>query len=231
MTNLKDSKAIFLLKREWDIYKKNNSITQSEVSKKLGWSSSFFGSILRGSSPLGVENQIKIANLFGIDVLTLNPNCPTPHYISIPLHRTTSGKPAPANCKLTPLYDPHRVYIWSDEAVLVTAGDGYDRKHNHFPDGIFSVNKQVVANAVVAIVPVGVTLVCTKTDYPASIDPKFQNDDLPSWVVFQEGKAVKIVVSRKKPTLRIGRQVIAESSSDFADGKKEVLRLLGYLVL
>ena len=78
MTEKKDSIAISLLKQEWDIYSKNHKVTQAQASKKLGWSSSFFGSLLRGTSSVGVENQIKIANLFGIDPHKLNPETNVP---------------------------------------------------------------------------------------------------------------------------------------------------------
>jgi transcriptional regulator with XRE-family HTH domain len=214
MTEKKDSIAISLLKQEWDIYSKNHKVTQAQASKKLGWSSSFFGSLLRGTSSVGVENQIKIANLFGIDPHKLNPETNGPLFLSLPIYRTTSGKPPPADSKLFPVFDPDRVCIWSDEVVLVMAGGGYDREE--WPP---STEKDTV----VGMVPKGVTLLCTKIDYPANLDPGFPSDDLPTWLILEEGKSAKIYISRQKPKTRAGGTMVGNVRTL----KKEVLRMQG----
>ena len=214
MTEKKDSIAISLLKQEWDIYSKNHKVTQAQASKKLGWSSSFFGSLLRGTSSVGVENQIKIANLFGIDPHKLNPETNVPLFLSLPIYRTTSGKPPPADSKLFPVFDPDRVCIWSDEVVLVMAGGGYDREE--WPP---STEKDTV----VGMVPKGVTLLCSKIDYPANLDPGFPSDDLPTWLILEEGKSAKIYISRQKPKTRAGGTMVGNVRTL----KKEVLRLQG----
>lgn len=214
MTEKKDSIAISLLKQEWDIYSKNHKVTQAQASKKLGWSSSFFGSLLRGTSSVGVENQIKIANLFGIDPHKLNPETIVPLFHRLPIYRTTSGKPPPADSKLFPVFDPNRVCIWSDEVVLVMTGAGYDRE-----DGPLGIEKDTV----VGMVPKGATLLCTKIDYPANLDVNFPLDDLPTWLILEEGKSAKIYISRQKPKTRAGGTMVGNVRTL----KKEVLRLQG----
>ena len=214
MTQKKDSNAISPLRREWDIYSQKTKMTQAQASKKLGWSSSFFGSLLRGSSTVGVENQIKIANLFGIDTLMLYPETNVPRFHRLPIYRTTSGKPPPADSKLFPVFDPNRVCIWSDEVVLVMTGAGYDRE-----DGPLGTEKDTV----VGMVPKGVTLLCTKIDYPANLDVNFPLDDLPSWLILEEGKSAKIYISRQKPKTRAGGTMVGNVRTL----KKEVLRMQG----
>ena len=213
MTENKDSNTISLLKREWEIYSKSHGLTQAQVSKKLGWSSSFFGSLLRGTSPFNVENQIKVANLFGIDPLMLNPECPIPQIISLKIYRTTSGNPSPADFKFFPVYDPERVCIYSDEIVLVRTGEGYDREEELGTD----------AGTIVGVVPIGVTLICSKLDNPAPTDPRFKADDLPTWLILEEGKSTKIYISRQKPKTRSGGKFVGNHRTL----KKEVLRVLG----
>ena len=214
MTEKKDSIAISLLKQEWNIYSKNHKVTQAQASKKLGWSSSFFGSLLRGTSSVGGENQIKIANLFGIDPLKLNPECRVPRFLSLPIYRTTSGKPSPADSKLFPVFDADRVCVWSDEVVMVMTGAGYDRE-----DGPLGTEKDTV----VGMVPKGVTLLCTKIDYPANLDVNFPSDDLPTWLILEEGKSAKIYISRQKPKTRAGGTMVGNVRTL----KKEVLRMQG----
>ena len=62
----KNSNTIYNLKNEWNHFSSKNKITQSDASRKIGWSGSFFGSILRGESNLSLENLIKIANFLRI---------------------------------------------------------------------------------------------------------------------------------------------------------------------
>ena len=213
MIQKKDSNAISPLRREWDIYSQKTKMNQTQASKKLGWSSSFFGSLLRGNSTVGVENQIKIANLFGIDPLMLNPETNVPRFLSLPIYRTTSGKPPPADSKLFPVFDPDRVCIWSDEVILIITGAGYDR------EGPLGTEKDTV----VGMVPKGVTLLCTKIDYPANLDVNFPSDDLPTWLILEEGKSAKVYISRQKPKTRVGGTLVGNVRTP----KKEVLRLKG----
>ena len=214
MTQKKNSNAISPLRREWDIYSQKTKMNQTQASKKLGWSSSFFGSLLRGNSTVGVENQIKIANLFGIDPLVLDPETNVPRFLSLPIYRTTSGKPPPADSKLFPVFDPDRVCIWSDEVILIITGAGYDREA-----GPLGTEKDTV----VGMVPKGVTLLCTKIDYPANLDVNFPSDDLPTWLILEEGKSAKVYISRQKPKTRVGGTLVGNVRTP----KKEVLRLKG----
>lgn len=217
MTDEKDSKAISQLRQEWDIYKKKHMVTQAQASEKLGWSTSFFGSLLRGTSSVGVENQIKIANLFGIDPLALNPESDVPRFHRLPVYATTSGKPPPADSKLFPVFDPDRVCIWADETIKMVSKGTYDKE---------SGRTDLKEGTVIGLIPTGSTLLCSRVDYPAAVDPMFQLHDLPTWIVLEEGKSAKVYVSRKKPSSRVSRPMIANVKIL----KKEVFRLLGVVM-
>ena len=205
MTPSKDSSTISRLNEEWKIYAKKNRVTQIEVSKKLGWSDSFFGSILRGKSHLSSENLIKIINLLKISTASINASVHIPKLASMPIYRTSSGKPSPAEFKRFAMSDPMRVAIWIDEPVIIRASSGAKSTRN--PAYRLSWTDEPEEGSVIGLFRKGHTLFCTRDDLPANPDPLFIPDDVPMWAILTNGEPLEVSIGRKKPKV-LGSEVL-----------------------
>jgi len=175
----KNSDTISNLKEEWKYFSRINKTTQIEASRQMGWSDSFFGSILRGDSNLSLENLIKISNFLKIAPHRINPEHRNSNITSYTIHETTSGKNPPAPVRN---FAFGTINIWADKAVPVFAeSENKSHRIQYFSKGL--------------------TLVCSAKDFP-SVDDNFLNIITPYWLVLQPNKETICITSKAKPNIQ-----------------------------
>jgi transcriptional regulator with XRE-family HTH domain len=176
---LKNSNTIYNLKNEWHHFSRKNDITQIEASRQMGWSSSFFGSILRGESNLSLENLIKIANFLKISPLRINPEYRSSDVASYKIYATSSGKNPPADFRY---FSPGDINIWADTRVpIFTENQKKPHRLKYFSKGL--------------------TFMCSTQDFP-DLDENFLNSNTPYWLILRPEKETICITSREKPSFR-----------------------------
>jgi hypothetical protein len=177
------SATIFNLNNEWDFYSKRYSINKQEASLQMGWSVSFFGSLLRGSSSLSLENLIKIANYMQISPRRIDPDYLSPAVDSYDIHGTTSGAEPPAGIRY---FKPGKLQYWVDKRVPIYNNSATEKHRiQYFSEGL--------------------TLFCTEEDVPHRIDKNFLTNAIPFWLVFSPTKETVAIHSTKKPAQKQGK--------------------------
>jgi len=175
----KNSNTTYNLKNEWNHFSSKNKITQSHASRKMGWSDSFFGSILRGESNLSLENLIKIANFLRISPRRIDPEYLGADVASYKIYATSSGKKPPAQFRA---FSPADTNIWADKPVpIFTENQKKPHRLKYFSKGL--------------------TFNCTTQDFP-DLDENFLNSNTPYWLILRSGKETICITSREKPSFR-----------------------------
>ena len=175
----KNSNTIYNLKNEWNHFSSKNKMTQIEASHQMGWSGSFFGSILRGDSNLSLENLIKIANFLKISPRRINPEYRDSDVASYKIYATSSGKNPPAHFRY---YLPGNTNVWVDTRVPVfTENEKKPHRLKYFSKGL--------------------TFICSTQDFP-DLDENFLNSNTPYWLILRPEKETICITSRAKPSFR-----------------------------
>lgn len=170
---------IYNLRNEWQHFLSKNKSTQIAASRQLGWSDSFFGSILRGESNLSLKNLVKIANFLKISPSRIDPSYRPSDISSYSIHGTTSGKKPPAT---TRHYLPGGTNIWADKRVPIFS----ESEHKSHRIQYFSK---------------GLTLICSSKRFP-SFDENFLNINTPYWLILRPKKEAICITSKEKPEIR-----------------------------
>lgn len=173
-----NSSAISNLNREWKVFQDRRGYSQVEASQKLGWSDSFFGSLLRGTHPLSLDNLIKIADFLDISPTKIDPSYERPRVDFYEITGTTSGKPPPAPVRY---FHPGRLQFWCDKPVP-----------------IFNDSRLIQGHRAVQW-SAGTTLFCIDEDVPLRVDDNFLANNIPYWLVFRPGKDTVSINNTKKP--------------------------------
>jgi len=175
----KNSNTIYNLKNEWNHFSSRNKITQSDASRKIGWSGSFFGSILRGESNLSLGNLIKIANFLRISPRRIDPEYLGADVSSYKIYATSSGTKPPAQFRT---FFPADINIWADKDVpIFTENQKKPHRLKFFSKGL--------------------TFNCSSQDFP-DLDENFLNSNTPYWLILRPGKKTICITSREKPSFR-----------------------------
>jgi len=183
----KNSITVINLKREWVSFKSKTGATQKEVSLALGWSESFFGSLLRGNDTLNVQNLIKIANLFEVTPAKIDPDFRQNKIGAYPIYATTSGGPAPYSEKQFYITEDHRLAIWNDVALKIE--EVAERKKPAQAGATFSSSH----------IPPNITLFCSIPDELPRADPRFPVYTTPVWLVLPKAGKTRAIRSPTKP--------------------------------
>lgn len=174
-----NSSTICNLNREWKIFQDQTGYSQVDASKELGWSDSFFGSLLRGTHPLSLDNLIKVANFLNVSPSKIDPNYERPRVDFYEISGTTSGKTPPAPFRY---FHPGKIQFWCDKPVPIYSDSRLTQAH-----------RLVQWSA-------GVTLFCIDEDVPLRVDDNFLTNNIPYWLVIRPGKNAVSIHNTKKPT-------------------------------
>lgn len=188
--NADKDKITKALKTEWQIFKKSTGTTQQEVSKKLGWSVSFFGKILNGNNECSSENLIKICNFLDIPPTRIDPDFNQQIKGLFEIEYTTSGDPPPKDRKMFRPHNHGRVIVWND--VLLEIKSGAKK---------------------VSWIPAQTTLICSAEPVVQRSDPSFPLSKTTFWLVIDGKKPV--VYAQEQPPKRKGATVLRITAVTF----------------
>jgi len=176
------------LRNEWERFRTlKPTLTQTALSKNLGYSSSVFGKMLNGTTELTMETVVKIANYFEVPPTRIDNEWVHTQYGEFNVQRTSSGYPAPAKTKLHKTIAVGRYVVWNDCNLAIERGDDFE----DFPKS--AVQSGFIPNT---------TIICVPADTVSFSDPAFPPSSPPIYLIVPEEGKLRAIATAIKPSVK-----------------------------